>query len=89
MFYGLSEFNRLLHFAEYRVSVTINLIDVNDEPPRFTMEPSPYLATADAGLPSGSEVNYDITVSDPDANSALKYTMLEGMISLCFTVCSL
>ena len=63
---------------EYRVTVTINLLDVNDESPRFTMEPSPYMAVFDANLPAGSKVGYDITVNDPDANNVLQFSLLEG-----------
>lgn len=62
------------------MSVTINLEDVNDESPRFTMQPIPYLAAFKANLAAGTKVDYGITVNDPDANSALRYSLLEGLL---------
>lgn len=62
----------------YVVSVTINLIDVNDEPPRFLMQPFPYYATFNADLPPESPVNYDIVVSDADADSVFEFSLQRG-----------
>lgn len=64
--------------VEYRVSVTIILIDVNDEPPVFTMKPEPFLAVFDPSRPANSKVDYKITVRDTDATARLQYTLLEG-----------
>jgi len=69
-------------FTEYIVDVTIKLRDVNDEPPVFTMEPYPYLAVFNANLPPNSKVDYVISVRDPDANSKLVYSLLEGQCML-------
>lgn len=60
------------------MSVTIRLIDVNDETPRFTMQPQPYLATVDPNLPTGSLVDYPITVQDEDYNKKLSFSLLSG-----------
>lgn len=60
------------------MSVSIELLDVNDEPPEFTMQPQPYLTTINPDLPTGSPVDYAITVSDGDANSFFEFSLLSG-----------
>ena len=76
VFTGLIQLFVAVCLLEYRVAVTIKLLDVNDETPVFTMQPVPYRATASEQ--ANSKVDYRITVSDGDASSSLTFTLLEG-----------
>ena len=56
-----------------QVEITLNVQDVNDEPPRFTTKPVPYLAVVAIDAQAGTSV-YQIQAEDVDGGAgAVKY----------------
>jgi len=73
-----------LIFSEYEVTVTIRLIDVNDETPEFIMLPKPYIAAVDPNSEPNTLVDYELIVRDTDTSSQISYTLVTGMHVLIF-----
>ncbi|XP_070575711.1 neural-cadherin-like isoform X2 [Ptychodera flava] len=57
--------------------VVITLIDVNDEPPEWTMPIVPYYAVVATNAPRGVSV-YQLQARDPDTQSTVSYELISG-----------
>lgn len=55
----------------------IDVIDVNDELPRFVNTPHPFLATVATNAPPGTSV-FRLEAVDPDGGSVVRYKLESG-----------
>jgi hypothetical protein len=74
----------LLFTVLQQVEVTVNVLNVNDEPPRFITKPTPYLAVVATDAQAGVSV-FRIEAEDVDGGpNAVKYFKENGMSKACF-----